>query len=178
MKDHLLYLGIIVILSGLLCFLLAFKKKYSKIWGILGGIVLSVPIIMIGNSLTVFIKIKTEFKLEIVAGSLLVLIYLFLFIFLKKSELSPIEKKRREAVEEALTKGFLYLKLKQYNDAYTELLKGLAVDNKNQEIKRLLKYFDESGFQYKAPFFLTIKLRVKLFANRMSKRYKLNSFLL
>jgi len=136
--------------SALLYFVLAWYKKYAYYWWALGGMAVCIPIVMVIPKLTKFLKENNYTRNPSINVYIFLTIYLVvyiaLWIFVQRSELTEKERQRRDKLDAIMFDGFFAIKENRLKEAYSLFRKGYLLDPDNPVIKVILSNFhDEKG---------------------------------
>ncbi len=127
--------------SAILYVLLAAYKRYSFLWWAVGGIAVCFPIVIA----IPFVQKKWLHQLHLsqttIFIALYLMIYLLIWLFSKRSELSEAERSRREKLDEIIFDGFFAIKEKRITEAYNIFRRGQLIDPDNPVIKTILSSF-------------------------------------
>lgn len=159
-------------ISGFLYILMALIKKRSKFWWFLYGLVICLIATFIALGLENIIKssflIGSRYIFLIGYG----FIYLLFILFLPKSELTAKEKAKIEKINDFIFNIFIYMKQKDYDEAYSLIKNGLKISRENPILKQLEYSFEHSDYDYKsARKRLTTRYKILLFFKNIGRLF-------
>ena len=128
-------------ISFVLFFALALFKRYAYYWWGIGGIIICLPIAIVSRSIGK--AIDKKLSTELIFIMIYFIIYFLLWILLKPSVITEEERRKQEKLDEAIFDGFMALKEKKINDAYSIFKKAYLVDPDNPVIKKILASFQQ-----------------------------------
>lgn len=145
---------LVAIISSVLYFILGWKKKQAYWCWSVTGFVICIPIIILVLPVEKilfgtnnFIQRKDDITNKAILFTIFYsILYISLWVFIKKRERTEAEINREVKVDEAIFDGFLALKEKRVEDAYNIFRRGYVHDPDNPVLKTILASFQKGKY--------------------------------
>ncbi len=145
LQSNVVFFLVAMGISAVLYVVMAAYKRYSYLWWAVGGIAVCIPIVIV----IPFVEKKWLHHLQLSQTTIFIaiylIIYLMIWLFSKRSELSEGERTRREKINEIIFDGFFAIKEKRITEAYNIFRRGQLIDPDNPVIKTILSSFHQGA---------------------------------